>query len=267
MTEPPGYETFVVVPLRVHVLSSEDLPEVDCHLKDDDVRRIVGKVNGVWGKAGVVFGLESIVREPAARNRRFRIAHELNQGMVPLGLYRLLVPDGPNRRFAGLHVYYIHDFSVNGVYMGEDFAIVRETARLREVEGGIDEPLPRVTAHELGHALGLSHRQDRTNLLASGTTGTLLNELEVETAKGKARKLDGARRSRRFARMRGGRRRRGGWMRRNGSGNGWPRSPEPKPKRRGSGLTSWNPGLRTPIDRGGFDRHNTGQQSPFETAR
>jgi hypothetical protein len=64
---------------------------------------------------------------------------------------------------------------------------------LREVETGIDEPLPRVTAHELGHALGLPHRQDRTNLLASGTTGTALNAREVETARKKARAHQGSR--------------------------------------------------------------------------
>jgi hypothetical protein len=75
--------------------------------------------------------------------------------------------------------------------MDEDFAIVQETAQLRPVEGGIDEPISRVTAHELGHALGLRHRQDHTNLLASGTTGTLLNAEEVERARSRARRLVG----------------------------------------------------------------------------
>ena len=81
---------------------------------------------------------------------------------------------------------------VNGVYMGESFAIVQETAKLREVEGGIDEPIPRVTAHELGHALDLEHRQDTTNLLASGTTGTSLNAVEVARARKAASKIQGA---------------------------------------------------------------------------
>jgi hypothetical protein len=189
VTSVPPPEQFVFVPLRVHVLTG-DAAEVDCKLTDADVGRIVGKVNRVWGVAGVYFGLESIVREPAARLEEFkRVRDEI--GAAPLGLFRILRPDD-TRAFDGLHVYYVHKLPVNGVYMGEDYAIVQETAKLREVEGGIDEPVPRVTSHELGHALGLPHRQNRTNLMASGTTGTLLNEAEVKVAREKALKVRGA---------------------------------------------------------------------------
>ncbi|HEX8199458.1 MAG TPA: Matrixin [Isosphaeraceae bacterium] len=190
VTEPPGDDEFVVIPLRVHVLTATDLPEVDCRLTEADVERIVGKVNQIWHVAGVHFGLESVAREPAAQQERFRRLRDL-AGTAPLGLFRILRPEA-SRSFDGLHVYYLHRFPVNGVYLGEDFALVQETARLRPVEGGIDEPIPRVTAHELGHALGLPHRQDRTNLLASGTTGTLLNADEVARARTKATQTRGA---------------------------------------------------------------------------
>jgi hypothetical protein len=186
---PPPFGEFLVLPLRVHILKATDLPEVDCQLKDEDITRILGKVNGIWHKAGIHWGLRPVVREAAANQDKYRLARELNAPRTP-ALYRMLLPS-EGRGDGGLHVYYLHKFPVNGVYMDRDFAIVQETAKLREVEGGIDEPIPRVTAHELGHALGLSHRQDRTNLLASGTTGTLLNTKEVETVRKKAREIEG----------------------------------------------------------------------------
>lgn len=190
--KPPEAADFLVIPLRVHVLTADDLPEVDCKLADEDIKRIVGKVNGVWRAAGIHFGLDSIVREPAAKQDRFRALRDLagDNGSVPLNVFRILMPDA-SRSKEGMDVYYIHKFAVNGVYLGDRVAFVQETAKLREVEGGIDEPLPRVTAHELGHALGLPHRQARTNLLASGTTGTSLNAAEVEKAREIAKKTPG----------------------------------------------------------------------------
>ena len=190
VTSPPPAADFIVVPLRVHVLTSGDVAEIDCKLTDADVERIVRKVNRVWNVAGIHFGLESIVREPAGQVDRFKRVRE-EVGATPLGLFRILRPEG-SRAFDGLHVYYVHKLPVNGVYMGEDYSFVQETAKLREVEGGIDEPVARVTSHELGHALGLPHRQNRTNLMASGTTGTLLNDPEVKVAREKALKVKGA---------------------------------------------------------------------------
>ena len=190
VTEPPPYEQFVVIPLRVHVLRAADLPEVDCALSDADVARIIGKVNAIWHVAGIHWGLDSVVREPADGQDKFRLARDLN-GSATLESFRVLLPEA-SRHCDGLHVYYIHKFRFNGVYLGDDFALVQETAKLDAVEGGIDEPIPRVTAHELGHALGLPHRQNKTNLLASGTTGTLLNAQEVERAREGAHNIKGS---------------------------------------------------------------------------
>lgn len=44
----------------------------------------------------------------------------------------------------------------------------------------------RTTAHEICHQLGLPHRQDSTNLLASGTTGWTLNAAEIATVRNRA---------------------------------------------------------------------------------
>jgi hypothetical protein len=131
-----------------------------------------------------------LVRETAAKQERFKMALEADPA-DRLGVFQLLAPE-ESRASEGINVYYIHKFSVNGVFLDNRTAFVQETARLRPVPGGIDEPLPRVTAHELGHALGLPHRQDRTNLLASGNNGTTLNEAEVARARDKARSTPGA---------------------------------------------------------------------------
>jgi hypothetical protein len=98
----------------------------------------------------------------------------------------LIPPDsyGPEQ----FNVYFVKEFQVNGVYI-ERAIFVKDTSSLRAVPGGIAEPLPRVTSHELGHAHGLAHRQDTTNLMASGTTGTSLNVEEIENARTRAEKM------------------------------------------------------------------------------
>jgi hypothetical protein len=185
--KPPGFEEFVVIPIKVHVLSSTDLPDVNCGLTDADIKRVLGKVNGIWHQAGVHWGLDTLVREPAAKQEEFQAALKLREDAEG----DMLAPEG-SRSSEGVDVYYIHKFSVNGVYLGNRMAFVQETAKLRPVPGGIDEPLPRVTAHELGHALGLPHRQDRTNLLASGNNGTTLNEAEVARSRKRAESMPGS---------------------------------------------------------------------------
>ena len=182
-------DEFVVIPLRVHILSASELPEIDCRLSDGDVERILKKVNGIWHKAGIHWGLESLVREPAANPDRFVRLREI-AGRASLEFYRILMPR-ESRGQEVVNLYYVHELPVNGVWLGSE-AVVKETASLQAVEGGIDEPIPRASAHELGHSLGLPHRQARTNLLASGTTGTSLNATEIALARDQARIAPGA---------------------------------------------------------------------------
>ena len=86
------------------------------------------------------------------------------------------------------NIYYIKQFGVNGVYF-QDSIFVKHTASLRKVENGLDEPLPRVTSHELGHALSLPHRQNVTNLMASGTSGFALSAEDIQRARAAAGKF------------------------------------------------------------------------------
>ena len=181
--EPPlptfDFDHYLIAPLRVHFLNSEKEPALCTTLTDADIERIIGKVNHVWRQAGIALLVESIVREKPEPD-------EAPDGILPgeegwLPKHVLAANYGPDQ----FHVYYLKQFKVNGIYYPKAL-FVKDTASLRPVAGGIDEPIPRVTSHEFGHALGLAHRQDTFNLMASGTTGTTLNAAEIEAARFRA---------------------------------------------------------------------------------
>jgi hypothetical protein len=79
----------------------------------------------------------------------------------------------------------------NGFFYGEP-VVVCEKPEFTKVKGGSDNPVARVLAHELGHVLFLQHRQDHTNLMASGRNGTSLNNQEIKDASQRASADPGA---------------------------------------------------------------------------
>jgi len=93
------------------------------------------------------------------------------------------------------HVYYVHLLCANGTYLGVDAIFVRDTPALRPVPGGIDTPVPRVTAHEFGHAFGLvlPHHRVVTNLMAGGTAGIALTPTQIQIARQTVSRLPFAR--------------------------------------------------------------------------
>lgn len=171
----------LTVPVRVHLVQSKATPAMQTTMTDSDVRRIFGKVNMVWAQAGVHFQIESIVRTEAAV-----LSPEMEKKDEFVRVHAMI----PKASLAAtaLNVCYVKEVKPNG-FFHNGLIVVKDTASLRAVEGGIDEPLPRVTSHEIGHALSLSHRQDRTNLMASGTTGFSLNDAEIQAARGVAAKF------------------------------------------------------------------------------
>jgi hypothetical protein len=178
-----GFDDYLLAPVRIHLLASKDAPHITTTLEAADITRILGKINKVWSQAGLQFYLESLLKEEPQNAAHFPHP-QLEEGFSWLVQLRPTASCASNL----FHLYYMKQMRGNGVYLREGI-FVKDTASLREVKGGIDEPIPRVSSHELGHALGLNHRQNVTNLMASGTTGTWLNAEEVSRVREKARTL------------------------------------------------------------------------------
>jgi hypothetical protein len=179
-----GVSRYLLFPLRIHVLQSERVPELHSTLTDADVTRILEKANRILAQAGIQFYQESLRREPVREAALSEGARHREQADFVLALrpHDSLAP----RMF---HLYYLRELPINGASLQRDGIFVKDRARLGEVEGGIDEPIPRVTAHELGHQLTLGHVGDATHLMASGTTGVRLSEAEITRARAAARIL------------------------------------------------------------------------------
>ena len=178
------FEDYLLAPVRIHLLTATNSARIATTLKPGEINRILGKVNRIWSQAGMYFYLESLVREEATHQD---FGEVLGTAGDLAGVLRLR-PE-TSRAPAMFHIYYVKELSVNGVYLKEGM-FVKDTASLKKVEGGIDEPIPRVTSHELGHALTLQHCQTPTHLMFRGTTGTQLDESEIQQAREAARRFE-----------------------------------------------------------------------------
>ena len=178
------YAEHYIFPVRIHLLKSETLPWVQCKLTLTDMQRVFGKMNRIWNQAGVELYLESVSVEEAAGQTLYA-----PDFLPPMLHGYLALRPAASKLPKAYNLYYLHDAGPNGFFLGHDAIFVKDSASLRPVPGGIDEPLPRVSSHEIGHGFGLEHNPDKSHLMASGTTGTAFDSGEVERARTTAKEL------------------------------------------------------------------------------
>lgn len=180
-----AFTDFLLAPLRIHLLTATNEPAIHTTLTVKDTDRILGKVNRIWAQAGITFYLESL-RVEAAINTSNYVENAREDERATL----LALRPKDSLTTNCFHIYYLKQIRPNGVYFNAQGIFVKDTASLRSVEGGLEEPIPRVTSHELGHALTLPHRQYLTNLMSSGNNGTWLNEAEIKQTREAAKKKE-----------------------------------------------------------------------------
>lgn len=169
--------------VRVHLMQSITNPRLQTTFKENEVRAIFDEVNDIWAKAGIRFELEAIDNLQAndlAPKRWYIKDRDWVKKAIPTDQF------SPN----AIDVCFVRDMGPNGFFYGEP-VVVCENPEFHKVSGGADNPVARVTAHELGHVLFLQHRQERTNLMASGKTGISLNPQEIKDARKRALEIVG----------------------------------------------------------------------------
>ena len=190
----PARDQFVIVPIRVVVLTSKDLEIADSTLSGADADRAMAEVNRIWAKAGIRFAFDPIALEPAAHVPRFNEHVKMTGGeFANIDPFAYLLP-ASLWAFEGPRVAIFRELPINGGYiLGADAVIVKQAPELRPVAGGSDLPIGRVMARALGQPLGLKARpNDEIGVMSNSTTGVALSEEEVARARDFARTMPGA---------------------------------------------------------------------------
>jgi len=171
----------VVLPVAIHLVRSTTHPRLHAQISEAEVRAVLQETNAIWSQANVRFELRG-ADEISALDLPSKKWFQRDRNWVKAAL--------PTTHFhpAAIDVCFVHDMGPNGFFYGEP-VVVCETPEYTKVRGGAARPVARVLAHELGHVLFLKHRQDHTNLMASGRNGVTLNREEIATARKRALQL------------------------------------------------------------------------------
>lgn len=174
----------ITLPVTVHFVRSTVHPKLQATVTETDVRAIFAEVNTIWAQAGIQFvikGFGEIQARPVPPKKWF----ERDRNWVRTAISTDSFDAG------SIDVCFIREMGPNGFFYGEP-VVVCEQPEFTKVKGGAENPVARVTAHELGHVLTLQHRQDHVNLMASGRNGVSMNNQEIKDARTKAREISAA---------------------------------------------------------------------------
>ncbi|MEN8145213.1 MAG: hypothetical protein ABFS14_09710 [Gemmatimonadota bacterium] len=181
----PG-PTTIILPLRVHVLSSA-ASQLDATSSDSDVLTLIARVNEIWNHAAIHFELESIVREPLVDGA---LVPTLDAGgTVTTTQIGAALPVG-SLLTSGWNLFIVRDLTSATGVPGVFFPTIAAATTSEVDPAGVGDP-GRIAAHELGHSLTLAHVTCTAegNLMAPGCASAdrgRLAEAQIAAARAQA---------------------------------------------------------------------------------
>jgi len=165
---------YLSLPISVYILNDRN-GELSSTRTTEQLLKVFQKVNEIWSQAGIKFEIKYIgrIELPTA------ILKELVNGNYNPFL-NAMNRDSHISTPSLFNAFYASRIGlVNGMATGDDIFFVADNPTVRH---------ERVTAHEIGHLVGLGHaHRDSSRLMYSGTNGTILTKEEIKTARDQAK--------------------------------------------------------------------------------
>ena len=173
------------LPLQVYCLSFDAAPDLNCTLGRDDIGEMVKRANRYWEQAGIQWDLLPVVE----RNLDAATFGPITGNEQRAEMKERLIAATPNPGSRDDRVWRVVimkelPFPAGGLYFAENHTVYFAEKTRR----GATKPV--VLAHELGHALGLRHTDNPSNLMSIGNPEEkrLLSEEQITAVRTQAAK-------------------------------------------------------------------------------